>query len=199
MKNLVFANADGEIATVTPQKVDRERLYGRSRTEARDEFGEPAELRALLEDGRTLLAAGSLSSVYLDSAGAPIERDALVPRDAEGRELATVPSSFDGPVLLTPSSDFEVILLCEISTVYALTLGDDAEWLRQALKSETVFRCAYNYYKSTEPLSAFVLNNIDGLPFLIAGTPLRPELTGLNTPPPAVTEDDDDDFDFSMR
>ena len=117
---------------IAPVKIERKKLYGRVDTEATDANGAVCKAVRLAPDGELIIPAGALKQALLDEDGQWVERSELKPVDADGNNVAVVPSSFDGVIELSTKVSAEDFLDHVWKSVYQLdepslaaALGDD--------------------------------------------------------------------------
>jgi len=94
MARPLILSIDGEDFPVTIVKIDREKLYGKVEIEAFDEKGNEASLRVLAADGKTLIDKGGTALATITDKGDSVDRNDLIPIDADGERIEQVPSSF---------------------------------------------------------------------------------------------------------
>ena len=170
MARELVLSLDGHEFPVLLSKVDREKLYGTTEIEAFDEEGNPASLKILAADGKTLIDRGGTALTTINEDGNSTERKALKPVDSEGEEIEPVPSSFNKPnVLLTATPDEYLSHL--VKSVYLLkeTEESDLDFLQSHLGADKLYKFPFSYRGGVEYDSAFVLGRDDNA-FMVVGT-----------------------------
>lgn len=198
---LVFV-LDGEEFSVSIRKIDRDQLYGSVEIEAFDEKGNPANLLVLAADGKTLMDRGGSALAMVDEKGNSIERKSLKPVDLEGKELATVPSSFSQPNELN-RAEVDDYLSQIVKSIYVLDPHEDGDiqFLLDHLSGGLIYRFDFSYRGGTEYDNAFVIGNGTDA-FMIIGKTANIQFSKLNQV--AVLDDTEeaqissDDIDFDL-
>ena len=202
-RTLTFSFKNAQIA-VSPEKVDRSKLYGFIDVEALDSKGRPCTLATLADDGRTLVGVGGTSFGVLSPDGEWLDKSKLKPVNSEGLPIQPVPSSYAAPVPLEKTATIEEYLSHNIKGVYVINPGEaDASALFAELKKGTIFSFPYSFRGGLEADAGFLLMAADGTPFMAIGQPTSLHFVGLETP---ITIEEDtgeegeggDEVDFSM-
>ncbi len=188
---------EGKTSTFGLERLERSKLYGARKRVQLDPDGKPCGRASLLEDGQVLLRAGMTAQGYFDDDGKQVDSADLGAIDAEGHELALVPSTLGEPQPLAQAAPTEVLDL-SLSAVYLLS--DDAVdgELSAALAGGAVFRAPFNYRPDYRPETVFLVRNDAGV-FALVGTPSPATWLEPAAPPPAEAEaDDEGELDFEM-
>ncbi len=201
-KPLLF-RFQGADAPFTLEKVDRADLYGYIDTEVLDEHGRVCQMATLAGDGRTLIGKGGVASVLLSADGRFVERNELTPVDASGNVLVPVPSSYSAPVPLEKTASIEDLLSHNIRAVYKIEPEGVDPGVIEELRKGTIFTFPYSFRGGIEADTAFLLLNLEGVPFMLTGEPAKLEFVSFEelAAEPAAGQDeavDDDGMDFGM-
>lgn len=206
MARPLVLNLDGEEFAVSIRKIDREQIYGSIEIEAFDEKGNPADLLVLAADGKTLLDVGGTALATLDEKGNSIERNTLKAVNLDGKELASVESSFNKTNKLKKAAveDYLSQVVKSIYVVDAYQDGDDAgdiKFLLDHLDTGQIYTFPFSYRGGTEYDNAFVIGN-GGDAFIIIGKEARFSFAKLNQAArlDAFEEEEisGDDIDFDL-
>ena len=202
MARPLVLSLDGEEFPVTLVKIGREKLYGKIDIEAFDEKGREASLRVLAADGKTLIDKGGTALATVTDKGDSIDRNDLVPVDADGEKIEQVPSSFGQTNVLKPAT-IEDYFLQIVKSVYLLQPHEDADigGLRDQLSAKQMYTFPFSYRGGIEYDNAYVIG-ADGEAFMVIGKQAAFQFIKLNQA--AVLESteeeeisaDDLDFDF---
>lgn len=186
------------------EKVDREALYGRVDVETYDRDGSRCQVATLAADGRTLITSGGTGLGYMSTDGRWIERSELVPVNASGHRLNTLPSSFDHPLELGVTVSSERFLDHTVRSAYML-LPQEAgvpTKLAASLDAGAIFRIDFSWRGGVNADPAFVLKGGDGTTWLLVGAENAIDFVGFTQ---AAALDDEvaetpssDDLDFEM-
>jgi hypothetical protein len=200
-RTLVFQHGGGELG-LSPEKLDRSKLYGSVEVEALDDQGRRCRLMTLHTDGKTLIGSGGTAIAFLTPEKRWIDRAALQPRDVDGNPLEPVASSFDAPIPLSTRATVDDYLSHNIKAVYVMT-GDDPKLAELAaeLRAGTIYRFPYSFRGGLVPDVGFLLAGADDTLFLAVGQPTHLHFLGLDVAPayeeegePARAEDEELDF-----
>jgi hypothetical protein len=188
---------------VTPEKVDRSKLYGYIDIEALDAKGRKCQLATLAEDGRTIVGMGGSAFAYLSPDGEWLEKAALKAVDREGKPVVPVPSTYAAPVAIKETATMDEYLSHNIKNVYALKAEAGLDALAAELKKGTIYTFPYSFRGGLEADAAFLLAAADGTIFLCIGQPTTIHFVGLEQMAPVIedeteAEEDDDSVDFGM-
>lgn len=180
MARPLVLSLDGQEIPVSIVKVDREKLYGDVEIEAFDERGNPATLKVLAPDGKTLIDKGGTALATVDEDGDSIDRSELVVVDTEGEKIEPVPSSFNQTNVLAAAAA-EDYLSQIVKSVYLLepAEGSDLEYLKDHLSTGQIYSFPFSYRGGIEYDSAFVLGNGDDA-FMVVGKPAALQFVRLN-------------------
>jgi hypothetical protein len=195
-RELVF-QLGGADYSAAPVKLDRKKLYGWSQTEVTDDSGAPCRMVSVDETGTLIIDKGGLGMGILGPAGQWVDRSTLRTVDADGNDVAPVPSSFDAPVSLAQKVEPEDFLDHSITAVYELPGNELAGAI-----GEDIYTFRYNFREGYSDSPAFLMA-ADGVAFMLVGYKNDFEFLGLDEAS-FVAEDDEtedeesDDLDFSM-
>lgn len=185
-------------------KVDRAALYGLVDVETRDRAGLKCFVAALASDGRTLIQSGGTAIAQFRPDGRYLERADLVPVDARGNRLNSVPSSFDAPIELEMRTTTERFLDHSIRLSYAIDAeGPMPAALVGELETGAIFKFDFSYRGGTSADPAFMLKGADGTLWMLVGHENNLNFAGLaqtaglgDTDEPGDAGDDDLDFEM---
>ena len=181
-------------------KLDRAKLYGHKERQVVDAEGRRCTSAWLSSDGAALVPSGGLAMLYVDPGFSTIERSALKTTDAEGKDLALLPSTLgveqplDGPVPAARLLDHD------IATVYQLAPEQIGPRLAAELSEGRIFSAPFSYRDDYQRQTLFLLQNDTGI-FALIGEPSGFTFIGREVAPPVAGDDGDDladDLDFSM-
>jgi hypothetical protein len=180
MAKPLVLSLDGQDIPVGIVKVDREKLYGDVEIEAFDERGNPASLKVLAPDGKTLIDKGGTALATIDEEGDSIDRSDLVVVDTEGQKIEPVPSSFNQTNVLA-SATAEDYLSQIVKSVYLLEPAEDSDlgYLKDHLSTGQIYTFPFSYRGGIEYDSAFVLGNGEDA-FMVVGKPAALQFVRLN-------------------
>ena len=202
MARELVLSLDGQEYPVTLIKIDREKLYGKVDIEAFDEKGREASLRVLAADRKTLIAKGGTALATVSDKGDSVDRNDLVPVDADGEKIEQVPSSFGQINVLKPAT-IEDYFLQIVKTVYLLQPHEESDigLLKDQLSTNEMYSFPFSYRGGVENDNAFVIGAGDEA-FMVIGKQAAFEFIKLNQA--AVlesTEEEEisaDDLDFDL-
>jgi len=203
MPKPLVLSLDGHEFSVVITKIDRTKLYGDIEIEAFDEKGNPATLKVLAADGRTLMDKGGTALATLNEDGESVSRADLRPVDEDGEQIEPVLSSF-GQVNVLKQSSTDDYLSQVVKSIYVLDPPDgesDLEFLQSHLGAEQIYSFPFSYRGGVEHDSAFVLGDQKNA-FMIVGKPAALEFVRLNqaavldTPEEAEISADELDFEL---
>lgn len=199
---LVF-QLDGHDFSLSPEKIDRTKLYGSIEVEALDSKERKCQLATLADDGRTIVGSGGSAFATLSPDGLWLEKSQLKPVNPDGVPITPVPSSYAAPVALTKKATIEEYLSHNIKGVYVLRSDGDFAPLVEELKKGTIYSFPYSFRGGLEADVGFLLAGQDGSPFMAVGQPMRVHFVGLEqaavlTEEEASSESEDDAVDFDM-
>ena len=179
MPRTLTLSLDGEAFDVRLVKIDREKLYGSVEIEAFDEKGKPAEIRVLDADGRTLMDKGGTALVTVDEKGNSVDRSGLKAVDEHGDPLEKVPSSFDGPNVLT-KGEIDEYLDQIVKSVYVLAPADGPiDILQDHLADGQLYKFPFSYRGGIEHDNAFIVGSRSDA-FMIIGRKAALKFVSLN-------------------
>lgn len=193
----VLLKYQDSVASFSPTKVERARVYGQRKRVAIDSEGRVCVKASLTADGSQVICSGMTSQGYFTSEGIPISRSEMVGIDQQGNQVEIKPSTLGveqaliGPV---PSSE---ILNLALESVFWLEALEVPEQLFSELKAGKVFRCDFNYTAGLEIETAYVLSNSEGV-FALVGKPVEPrwvEEGAVYVASPEEVEEDELDFE----
>ena len=111
MERTLEVACEGTASSFTVRKLSRATLYGSRRRVPVDGAGRECKAAALTRDGRFLLPAGSMATLYLDDRGDAVERGEV--RSARGgQEAASAPEP--------QAAEAAELLGCTVRQVYGL-------------------------------------------------------------------------------
>jgi hypothetical protein len=111
MERTLEVACEGTASSFTVRKLSRATLYGSKRRVPVDGAGRECKAAALTRDGRFLLPAGSMATLYLDDHGDAVERGEV--RSARGgQEAASAPEP--------QAAEAAELLGCTVRQVYGL-------------------------------------------------------------------------------
>ena len=202
MARPLVLSLDGQEFSVTLVKIDREKLYGKVDLEAFDDKGREASLRVLAADGKTLIDKGGTALATLTDHGDSVDRNDLVPVNADGDEIEQVPSSFSQTNILKPAT-VEDYFLQIIKSVYLVGPyeGSDIAALHDHLATKQMFTFPFSWRGGVENDNAFVIG-AGSEAFVVVGKQAEFQFIKLNQA--AVlesTEEEEisaDDLDFDL-
>ena len=202
MARPLILSLDGEEFPVTLVKIDREKLYGKVDIEAFDEKGREASLRVLAADGKTLIDKGGTALATITDKGDSIDRNDLVPVDADGEKIEQVPSSFNQTNVLKPAT-VEDYFLQIVKSVYIVRPHEDADikGLQDNLTAKRMFTFPFSWRGGVENDNAYLIGSGDEA-FMVVGKQAEFQFIKLNQA--AVLENTEeeeisaDDLDFDL-
>ena len=187
----------GSTFAAAPLKLERKKIYGWSSLIATDRDGHICTAAYIRPEDSLMIPSGAAKMATVDEDGIIVKKSDLVAFDAEGKELETVPSSFDSPIELTKTATNEEFLDHEWASVYQIQNPELAVGV-----GTQVFTFPFSYSGGTTLQEGFLMNCPAGL-FLFAGSPV--DFTPVALGEEAVIDDteeevvdDIDDLDFSM-
>lgn len=202
MARPLLLSLDGQEFPVTLVKIDREKLYGKVDIEAFDEKGREAALRVLAADGKTLIDKGGTALATVTDKGDSVDRNDLVPVDADGDKIEQVKSSFLEPNVLKEAT-IEDYFLQIVKSVYLVRPHENADIkeLHDHLSTKRMFTFPFSWRGGIEHDNAFVIG-AGGEAFIVVGKQAEFQFVKLNQA--AVldsTEEEEisaDDLDFDL-
>lgn len=198
----LILSLDGQETPVKLQKLDREKLYGEVEIEAFDEKGNPASMKVLAADGKTLIDKGGTALATVNEDGESVARSELVAVDEEGREIEPVPSSFGSPNRLKKATVDEYLSQI-VKAVYLLepSEGADLGFIRDHLSAGNIYTFPFSYRGGVEYDNAFLVER-DGSAFMVVGKAANVQYVKLNQAAPLDAPEEtqvaEDDLDFGL-
>lgn len=170
MAKALTLSLDGREFDVNLIRVTREKLYGTTEIEAFDEKKNPATIKLLAADGKTLIDKGGTGLEVLDEKGQSLDRTDLMPVDLNGKEIKPVESSFNHTNILkkaTMEQYFDMV----IKSVYLLEPieTDDKKFLADQLGDDRVYTFPFAYRDGPIADTAFVVGGPKDDSFMITG------------------------------
>lgn len=202
MARELILSLDGRETAVKLVKLDREKLYGEVAIEAFDEKGNPASIKVLAADGKTLIDKGGTALATVTEDGESISRSALVAVDDDGNKIEPVPSSFGKPNILKDATADEYLEQM-VKTIYWLEPleGSDPDYLNAHLSSGRIYTFPFSYRGGLEYDNAYLLGR-DKSAFMIVGKTASLQYVKLNQAAAldAVEETEiaEEDLDFGL-
>ncbi len=190
----------GSLFELTPKKVDRDKLYGRTELRVINADGSFCCQAAINSDGVNIVCPGATKIGVTDGSGRWVEKQSLMPMAPDGSVPPRIPSSFDVEIELTREASVEELLDMSVQSVYMLA-GDEVSVLESLLNGR-IYAFEFSYRGGYESNSAFLLASEHGL-FLLTGTALGYDYVGLEET--GLLDDTDEELnieegglDFSM-
>ncbi len=202
MARPLILSLDGQEFAVTLVKIDRDKLYGKVDIEAFDDKGREASLRVLAADGKTLIDKGGTALATITDLGDSIDRNDLVPIDADGEEIEQVPSSFSQTNDLQPAA-VEDYFLQIVKSVYILGSyeGSDIAALNDHLATKQIFTFPFSWRGGIEYDNAYLIGT-GGEAFLVVGKQAEFQFIKLNQASVLESTEEEeisaDDLDFDL-
>ncbi|MFN6962916.1 MAG: hypothetical protein ACK4S4_04030 [Pyrinomonadaceae bacterium] len=180
MARPLILSLDGQEFPVYIEKIDRDRLYGSVEVEAFDEKGNPAAIKVLAPDGRTLIDKGGTALTVVDEDGDSLGRSELKAVDDNGEPIEPVPSSF-GRTNVLQRAEVDDYLAQIVKSVYAVRPADDVplEYLHDHLAAGEMYTFPFSYRGGLEYDSGFVVGSGEDA-FLVVGKPAALQFVKLN-------------------
>ena len=192
MAKAIVVEHQGVVSSFSFSKIDRSRLYGRRRRVALDPSAQACTRAALTDDGSLLLRLGMTAQGYFDEQQRWIPHKDLVGLDSAGNPLEVQPSTLGEPVPLAGPIAATELLDVRVQTVYLLDPEELGPALQEELRAGAIYRFRFNYRPGWESGEAYLLANLDGDFFALAGPRVSPEWCA----PSALLELGGDDEDF---
>ncbi|MBV9215164.1 MAG: hypothetical protein JO053_03225 [Acidobacteria bacterium] len=180
MPKTLVLSLDGREIPVNLIRVTREKLYGSVEIEAFDEKKNPATLKVLAADGKTLIDKGGTGLEVLDEKGQSLDRNDLMPVDLNGDKIDTVESSFSHKNILKKAKMDQYFDLV-VKAVYALapTEEDDEKYLNDHLSGDNVYTFPFAYRDGPMFDTAFIVGGEKEGAFMVTGTEAEVEFLSL--------------------
>lgn len=185
--------------SVTPEKIDRKKLYGWTEILALDEQGRECKLVTTDDTGTLIIPKGGTALAILTAEGEWVERNTLKTIDDDGKEAKLIPSSFSSVIELKNKVSDEEYLDYSITDYYQLN-NATAELIKAIGKD--IYTFDYTYLDSYETTPAFLMVSDETL-YMLIGYKNKFDMLCLGDCG-IIDEDDDyievsdDDLDFSM-
>ncbi|MFM9903564.1 MAG: hypothetical protein ACKVQJ_03205 [Pyrinomonadaceae bacterium] len=202
MARPLILSLDGQEFSVTLVKIDREKLYGKVDIEAFDEKGREASLRVLAADGKTLIDKGGTALATITDKGDSIDRNDLIPVNADGEKIEQVPSSF-GQINVLKAVSVEDYFTQVVKSVYLVEPFENADLkaLYDHLSTQQIFTFPFSWRGGIEYDNAHLIG-AGTEAFIVVGKQAEFQFIKLNQA--AVLENDEeeeisaDDLDFDL-
>lgn len=198
-KNLIFSFAGREFS-LTPEKIERKKVYGWSDVQVKSLNGDTCRSVGLDSSGTTIIPKGAIKSGIIDENGLWLEKSELIAVDENGNKIEPVQSSFDSSISLFEKVSEEFFLDHIISSVYIL----NGEYVSELIKNigNDIYSFPFSYRTSLEASVGFLLSNGTNL-YLFSAEKLSFEFIGLKEEGVLNESDEDfveetDELDFSM-
>jgi hypothetical protein len=196
-KSLTFA-LNGKTFSLTPEKIDRKKIYGWQEKLALDDEGKECTLAYTDDTGVLVMPKGGVGLGIVSPEGEWVERSSLKARTLDGGDAALIPSSYDMPNELSRKVSGEEFLDYTITAAYYL--GGNSAFC-DAL-GDAIYTFEYIYREGYETTTAFVLQN-KGSVFLLLGYDTGIEMLDLDQTADIDAEDegadeDEETIDFTM-
>lgn len=184
---------------VTPEKIDRKKLYGWTEILALDEQGRECKLVTTDDTGTLIIPKGGTALAILTGEGDWVERNTLKTVDDEGKEAKLITSSFSLVIELKNKISEEEYLDFSITDYYQL--NNAAAELIKAIGKD-IYTFDYTYLDSYETTPAFLMVSDETL-YMLIGYKNKFDMLCLGDCGNIDEDDDyievsDDDLDFSM-
>ncbi len=170
MPKALTLSLDGREFDVNLIRVTREKLYGSVEIEAFDEKKNPATLKVLAADGKTLIDKGGTGLEILDEKGESLDRTDLMPVDLNGKVIDTIESSFNHTNVLKKAK-MEQYFDLVVKAVYLLepAEGEDKKFLADQLGDDRVYTFPFAYRDGPLFDTAFVVGGGSEETYMITG------------------------------
>jgi hypothetical protein len=196
-KTLSFT-LDGKSFCLTPEKLDRKKIYGWQEKLVFGDDGKECTLAYTDDTGTLVMPKGGVGLGIVSPEGGWVERSSLKARTLDGGDAALIPSSYDVSNELSKKVSDEEFLDYTITAAYHL--GGDKSFC--ATLGDNIYTFEYTYRDGYETTTAFVLQSNGGA-FLLLGYDTGIEMLDLNQTAEIDGEDEDadedeDGIDFAM-
>ena len=180
MPKTLVLSLDGREVPVNLIRVTREKLYGSVEIEAFDEKKNPATLKVLAADGKTLIDKGGTGLEVLDEKGQSMNRTDLMPVDLNGDKIETVESSFNHTNVVHKAK-MEQYFDLVVKSVYLLepVETDDKKYLGDQLGDGAVYTFPFAYRDGPIFDTAFIVGGGKDEAFMITGKEAEVEYLSL--------------------
>jgi hypothetical protein len=188
----------GKPFCLTPEKLDRKKIYGWQEKQVFDDDGKECTLAYTDDTGTLVMPKGGVGLGIVSPEGEWVERSSLKAQTLDGGNAALIPSSYDVPNALSKKVSNEEFLDYTITAAYQLDRGSAF----CAALGDVIYTFEYIYREGYETTTAFVLQN-NGAAFLLLGYETGVEMLDLDQAAEIDTEDEDADedeetIDFTM-
>jgi hypothetical protein len=180
MARPLVLSLDGQEFPVSLVKIDREKLYGSVEIEAFDEKGNPATIKVLASDGKTLIDKGGTALATIDEDGNSVDRTTIKPVDADGDPIEPVESSFAKTNILKPA-EAEDYFAQVVRSVYLVEgfEGASIDYILNHLAGDSIFTFPFSWRGGVAYDTAYLLGNGKDA-FLVVGSQAKFEFVKLN-------------------
>jgi hypothetical protein len=198
MAKILTFTLGGKSFGLTPEKLDRKKIYGWQEKLVFDDGGKECTLAYTDDTGTLVMLKGGVGLGIVSPEGGWVERSSLKARILDGSDAALIPSSYDVPNVLSKKISGEEFLDYTITAAYHLE-GDGAFC---AALGDAMYTFDYIYREGYETTAAFVLQN-NGAAFLLLGYKTGIEMLDLDQTAEIDIEDegadeDEEAIDFTM-
>jgi hypothetical protein len=188
----------GKSFSLTPEKLDRKKIYGWQEKLVFDDEGKECTPAYTDDTGTLVMPKGGVGLGIISPEGEWVERSSLKAQTLDGGDAALIPSSYDAPNALSKTVSSEEFLDYTITAAYQLD-GDGAFC---AAIGDAIYTFEYIYRDGYETTTAFVLQN-SGAVFLLLGYETGIEMLDLDQTAEIDAEDENTDedeeaIDFTM-
>jgi hypothetical protein len=193
MARTLLLNFNGAEIPITPERVDRKKLYGWNEKLALDDNGDVCKLASMDESGTVIIPPKGTGLGVISMAGDWVEKSTLIAMRSDGTAAEKVPSSYTRLIELSEIATPEEYLSHTIIAFYQL--GDIDPALMAALK-DTIYAFEYNYSDAYDTQRAFLLANAEGA-FMMVCTKNEFEMLSLDEVGVVDDEEEDDEEEAS--
>jgi hypothetical protein len=198
MAKVLTFTLDGKSFSLTPEKLDRKKIYGWQEKLVFDDDGKECTLVFTDDTGTLIMPKGGVGLGIVSPEGEWVERSSLKAQSLNGGDATLIPSSYDVPNVLSKKVSGEEFLDYTITAAYHLE-GDGAFC---AALGDAIYTFDYIYREGYETTAAFVLQS-KGAVFLLLGYETGIEMLDLDQTAEIDIEDEDADedeeaIDFTM-
>jgi hypothetical protein len=189
---------EGKSFSLTPEKIDRKKIYGWQEKLVFDDDDKECTLAYTDDTGTLVMPKGGVGLGILSPEGEWVERSSLKAKALDGGDAELVRSSYDVPNALSKKVSGEEFLDYTITAAYQL--GGDSAFCTAL--GDVIYSFEYIYRDGYETTSVFVLQS-KGAAFLLLGYETGIEMLDLNQTAEidAGDEESDEDeeaLDFTM-
>jgi hypothetical protein len=190
MSKVLTFTLGGKPFSLTPEKIDRKKIYGWQEKLVFDDDNKECTLAYTDDTGTLVIPKGGVGLGIVSPEGEWVERSSLKARTLDGGDAALIPSSYDVPNALSKKVSGEEFLDYTITAAYQL--GGDSVFC--AALGDAIYTFDYIYRDGYETTTAFVLQS-NGTAFLLLGYETGIEMLDLNQTAEIDAEDEDPDED----